>query len=76
MGVLPRVPPTLVCVSNLDDWRELAAKELKGTDPDTLVWETPEGIAIKPLYTGADLEGVEFVDSLPGLAPFVTLTTT
>ena len=58
-------------VSNLDDWRELAAKELKGKDPDTLVWETPEGIAVKPLYTSADLDGIDFVDSLPGLAPFV-----
>jgi methylmalonyl-CoA mutase len=58
-------------VGNLDDWRELGAKELKGTDPDSLVWETPEGIPVKPLYTGADLEGIDFVDSLPGLAPFV-----
>ena len=71
MGVLPREPPTLDVVSNLDDWRELAAKELKGTDPDTLVWETPEGIPVKPLYTSADLDDVEFADSLPGLPPFV-----
>jgi methylmalonyl-CoA mutase len=58
-------------VGNLDDWRELAAKELKGKDPDALVWETPEGIPVKPLYTGADLEGIDFVDSLPGEPPFV-----
>ncbi|HEX4821771.1 MAG TPA: methylmalonyl-CoA mutase [Acidimicrobiales bacterium] len=58
-------------MSNLDDWRELATKELKGTDPDSLVWETPEGIPVKPLYTGADVDDIDFVDSLPGLAPFV-----
>ncbi|MEY2432940.1 MAG: methylmalonyl-CoA mutase, partial [Acidimicrobiaceae bacterium] len=58
-------------VSNLDDWRELAAKELKGKDPDSLVWQTPEGIPVKPLYTGDDLEGLDFVDTLPGLPPFV-----
>ena len=58
-------------MGNLDDWRELAAKELKGKDPDSLVWQTPEGIPVKPLYTDADLEGIDFVDSLPGLAPFV-----
>jgi methylmalonyl-CoA mutase len=55
---------------SLDDWRELAAKDLKGADPDTLVWHTPEGIAVKPLYTGDDLAGIEGLDSLPGFAPF------
>jgi len=52
-------------------WRELASAELKGIDPDTLVWETPEGIPVKPLYTAADLEGLEAVDTLPGVPPFV-----
>ena len=54
----------------LTDWRALAAKDLKGADPDCLTWETPEGIAVKPLYTAADLEGLETVGSLPGFAPF------
>jgi methylmalonyl-CoA mutase len=58
-------------MSNLDDWRDLAAKELKGADPDSLVWTTPEGIDVKPLYTEADLDGIDHLDSLPGLAPFV-----
>ncbi|GIU88783.1 MAG: hypothetical protein KatS3mg009_3298 [Acidimicrobiia bacterium] len=55
----------------IDDWRALASSELKGADPDTLVWSTPEGIAVKPLYTAADLEGLETVGNLPGFAPFV-----
>ena len=54
----------------LDDWQALAAKELKGADPDSLTWDTPEGIAVKPLYTAEDLEGLETVGSLPGVAPF------
>jgi methylmalonyl-CoA mutase len=54
----------------LDDWRELAAQDLKGADPDTLVWHTPEGIDVKPLYTAGDLSDVEGLDSLPGFAPF------
>jgi methylmalonyl-CoA mutase len=58
-------------VSNLDDWRELAEKELKGADPDSLVWQTPEGIPVKPLYTASDLDDIEGLDSLPGFAPFV-----
>ncbi len=52
------------------DWHDLASKELKGRDPDELTWQTPEGIAVKPLYTAADLEGLEGVDSLPGFAPY------
>jgi methylmalonyl-CoA mutase len=58
-------------VSNIDDWRKLAQNELKGNDPDTLVWDTPEGIPVRPLYTDADLDKVEHLGSLPGFAPFV-----
>src|SRR4051794_20017603 len=53
----------------LDQWRELAASELKGRDPDTLVWHTPEGLPVKPLYSPADLEQLE-IGTLPGVAPF------
>jgi methylmalonyl-CoA mutase len=66
-----QVPTYAGRVSNLDDWRKLAQNELKGEDPDTLVWDTPEGIPVKPLYTDADLEKIEHLGSLPGFAPFV-----
>ena len=56
---------------SIDDWREAATKELKGRSPDDLIWETPEGIPVKPLYTAADLEGIETLDTLPGFAPFM-----
>jgi methylmalonyl-CoA mutase len=52
-------------------WTDLATKQLKGKSPDTLDWMTPEGIRVKPLYTAEDLEGMEHVNTLPGLAPFV-----
>ncbi len=52
------------------EWAAKAAAEVKG-DPDRLVWETPEGIRVNPLYTAEDLEGLEFVDTLPGFEPFV-----
>ncbi len=55
----------------LDDWRAAAREDLRGADPDRLIWETPEGIRVKPLYTAADLERLEPLDSLPGFAPFV-----
>ena len=53
------------------DWRELAAKDLKGADPDTLVWSTPEGIDVRPLFTSEDLADVDALDSLPGFPPFL-----
>ncbi len=55
---------------NIEKWRALAEKEVR-RDPDTLVWNTPEGIPVKPLYTADDLDGVTHLGSLPGLAPFV-----
>ncbi len=54
----------------LDLWRELARKELKGAEPDTLAWDTLEGIKVKPLYTAADTEDLDHMGSLPGIAPF------
>jgi methylmalonyl-CoA mutase len=52
-------------------WRTLASKELGGGDPAELVWDTPEGMPVRPLYTAADLEGLEAVDTLPGFDPYV-----
>ncbi|UXT59405.1 methylmalonyl-CoA mutase [Agrobacterium fabrum] len=51
------------------DWLQLAEKELKRS-PETLVWHTPEGIEVKPLYTADDLQDVSHLNSLPGFAPF------
>ncbi|MBF0166569.1 MAG: methylmalonyl-CoA mutase [Alphaproteobacteria bacterium] len=53
------------------DWRQLAAKDLKGESPDGLVRETAEGIAIKPLYTAEDLEGLTHLDTMPGFPPYL-----
>ncbi len=56
---------------NLKKWTEIAEKEMKGKSVDTLSWMTPEGIKVKPLYTAEDLEGMESVNTLPGMAPYV-----
>jgi len=55
----------------LQKWKDLAAKELKDKPLETLNWITPEGLVVKPLYTAEDIEGLECVNTLPGLAPFV-----
>jgi methylmalonyl-CoA mutase len=49
----------------LEDWKALADKEVRGRD---LTWQTPEGFAIKPLYT--DEDHADFDPGLPGFAPF------
>jgi methylmalonyl-CoA mutase len=50
---------------------EKAWREETGKDLDEAVWETPEGIAVKPLYTGADLAGIDSLDTYPGIAPYL-----
>ncbi|MEE2783347.1 MAG: methylmalonyl-CoA mutase family protein, partial [Pseudomonadota bacterium] len=52
-------------------WEDLAAKELRGTPLDDLTWMSPEGIAVKPLYTESDLDAISHLSSFPGLEPFV-----
>ncbi len=54
-----------------DDWARLAEKELRGRPLDDLTWHTLEGIAVRPLYTEADLDGIGHLGGLPGFAPFV-----
>jgi methylmalonyl-CoA mutase len=39
--------------------------------PQAANWETPEGISVPPLYTPADLDGVDFLNTYPGMAPFL-----
>ena len=56
---------------SLADWDKLATADLKGAPLHGLAWHTPEGIAVKPLYTAADLERLEAVDSLPGFPPYL-----
>ncbi|WP_414635994.1 methylmalonyl-CoA mutase [Actinophytocola sp.] len=35
------------------------------------VWETPEGIGVKSLYTKDDLAGIDFLNTYPGIVPFL-----
>ncbi|WP_406440361.1 methylmalonyl-CoA mutase [Streptomyces sp. NBC_01613] len=51
-----------------DEWRTAVKKAAGGDD---LLWETPEGIPVKPLYTGQDLEGLDFLGTYPGAAPYL-----
>ncbi len=57
-------------------WQAIAEQELRGRPLAGLDWQTPEGIAVKPLYTASDLEQIEaegfpWRAALPGLAPYL-----
>ncbi|WP_274628658.1 methylmalonyl-CoA mutase [Arvimicrobium flavum] len=54
----------------LAKWNAAAEREVKASS-ETLVWKTPEGIDVKPLYTAEDLAGVDHLGSMPGQKPFV-----
>ena len=54
-----------------DDWLEIAKRELKTREPSDLTWNTPEGIAVKPLYTAEDLDGIGHLGTIPGAAPYL-----
>ena len=34
-------------------------------------WQTPEGIAVKPVYGAGDLDGLDFLDGMPGIPPYL-----
>jgi methylmalonyl-CoA mutase len=51
--------------ATFEEWREAAGD---GADQ---VWETPEGIGVKPLYTSGDLAGLDFLGTYPGIAPYL-----
>ncbi|NEE53407.1 methylmalonyl-CoA mutase, partial [Streptomyces sp. SID8455] len=52
-----------------EEWQAAVAKTADGTEAP--LWETPEGITVKPLYTGEDLEGLDALHSYPGIAPYL-----
>lgn len=49
-----------------EKWKTLAKKQLKSESvEEKLMWHTPEGIKIKPLYSKEDLHHI--IDELPGV---------
>lgn len=68
-AVLPTFDPK--AKDSLAAWRRLAEHDLASAKGATLSRETPEGLAVKTLYTRQDLDGIAHLDSLPGLPPFL-----
>lgn len=59
-------------MTRIPDFSTVAFADAPISPPaDGLPWRTPEEIAVKPLYTAADRDGLEAIDSFPGTAPFL-----
>src|SRR5262245_10629074 len=56
--------------THLERWKKAVARSAPG-DVANLHWVTPEGIAVAPLYTRQDVEGLPHANTLPGFEPFV-----
>jgi methylmalonyl-CoA mutase len=65
-GAEPEFP-----AATLAQWEKAAARSAPAGDVSALNWRTPEGIVVKPLYTGADTAELPYADTLPGFAPYV-----
>nr|WP_047582878.1 methylmalonyl-CoA mutase [Methylobacterium sp. ZNC0032] len=59
----------------IPDFTKLAfagsTRPAQGTLPTGEAWQTPEDIPVKPVYTAADRDGLPFVETLPGIAPYL-----
>ncbi len=57
--------------ASLADWHKAAAKSAPAGNVDALNWLTPDGIAVKPLYTAQDVAGLPHANTLPGFEPYI-----
>jgi methylmalonyl-CoA mutase len=57
--------------ATLADWAKAAAKSAPGGNVDALNWHTPDGIAVKPLYTADDVKDLPHTHTLPGFEPYL-----
>ena len=58
-------------MSRVKQWEKQAASELRDRKLADLDWQTPEGIAVKPVYTAEDLRGIDNLNQMPGAAPYM-----
>src|ERR1700738_3977806 len=50
---------------------EFAQAPVAATEATAAPWLTPEGIPVKPVYGADDVKDLDFLDTFPGLAPYL-----
>src|SRR6202021_4037742 len=60
-------------MSRIPNFANIAVKNTPRAAPVSPAepWLTPEGILVKPAYSEADLEGIDFLETWPGIAPYL-----
>ncbi|GAA1806991.1 methylmalonyl-CoA mutase [Nostocoides veronense] len=61
-------------MTTIPDFSKIELGDLAATEsavPQGESWKTPEGIEVPPLYTEADLAGLDFLDTIPGAPPYL-----
>ena len=60
-------------MTRIPDFSSVAFTEPWTAAPDSAAkpWLTPEGIAVKPVYGPEDLQGLDFLNTYPGMPPYV-----
>ena len=63
----------MVTMSRIPNFANIAFESAARTAPAGTAepWLTPEGILVKPGYSEADLEGIDFLETWPGIAPYL-----
>ncbi len=65
--LLSEFPPV-----STEEWDAKIRTDLKGADYDKkLVWKPNEGFKVQPYYRSENLEGITYMDNLPGEFPYV-----
>lgn len=56
----------------IPDFQSIAfAPPTLAAEAGAVAWQTPEGIPVKPVYGPADLAGIDFLDTWPGIPPYL-----
>ncbi|MDR1516625.1 MAG: methylmalonyl-CoA mutase small subunit [Dysgonamonadaceae bacterium] len=57
------------------EWMDKIIADLKGADfQKKMVWKTNEGFNVNPFYRAENIEGLRWIDNLPGEFPYVRST--
>src|SRR5271154_6627433 len=61
------------CMSRIPDFSAIAFAEAAAPPAAAAPepWLTPEGIPVKPVYRPEDVAGLDFLDTYPGIAPYL-----
>jgi methylmalonyl-CoA mutase len=69
-NLLQEFPPV-----STQSWEDGITRDLKGADyQKKLIWQTEEGLAVKPYYRAEDIAALDFLDAAPGSFPYVRST--